>query len=89
MNRKIPKHPRWQYIQATFNPVKVNDLRPEMKEFIGQKFTWEYQWIQEQNERYPGQRVYRYPEHLREPGQNYPSYWVPECDLDFIKLVIT
>jgi hypothetical protein len=87
MNKKIPYHERWLFVLATFLPLKTDDLRPEMKEFIGQTLTWEYQWVQEENERYPGQRVYRYPENLRKPGKNCPAYWIPECDLDFIAMI--
>ena len=67
--------------KAKFQPYREDDLRPELKKFIGRILEFKYAWIMDEDGRFPGEVVYI----CNEPGF---YYWVPERDLIQIRLEI-
>jgi len=81
-NKKIPEIEPYSLIEAVYNPVRIDNLRPEWKPLVGQTFTWFFLWTQEHDEQYPGQRTF---EIYQQPERGLPHHWSPECDLSFIR----
>jgi len=83
-NKPIPELEKLQKIEATFRPTDTKTLRIEWLSYIGKTMIWYFVWTQEEDEPYPGQRTFIINE-IQYP--NNPHHWVPECDLDFIRIV--
>lgn len=64
-------------VKALYNPKKesLKTIRPEMKEYIGEEFTFQYSWLMDEHDLFPGAWALS--------PLNAPFYyWVPEFDLD-------
>lgn len=81
-NNKIPEIEPHSLIEAVYNPVLTDDLRPQWLTLIGKSFIWEWLWTQEQDEQYPGQRAFEVYQYYQ---KGLPFNWSPECDLSFIR----
>lgn len=71
----------YQQYRAVFQPVKTNDLKPGMSEFIGREGIFEALWIIEEGEKYAGQWAMNLP---REWGA--PFTWCPQEDIMLVSL---
>lgn len=70
---------RGDVVVATFQPKRLDDLKPEARNWIGYRGTWEYLWTIEAGN-YIGQIAFG----LLKDRHKAPFVWVPECDLDAI-----
>lgn len=62
----------YDQVEAVFRPNNVDDLRDEIRQHVGQKFTWRASWVIEDGP-YAGQWAM--------VPDNYLGFWAPECDL--------
>lgn len=60
---------------ARFKPIRTDDVRPEMRAFIGKSAEWHYAGHSDDDESYPGQSRW-----ITAPGEG-PPFWVPNEDL--------
>lgn len=69
-----------QIIEATFTPVRTDDLKPGMAEWIGRRCRWEALWSIEEddNANYAGQWAWNPTMPDRD---EFPYIWVPTEDL--------
>ncbi len=62
---------------ARFEPVRTDDLRPGVADWIGRVLDWEVQWLigPEDESSYEGHWACMPDDHA------FPAAWVPSCDL--------
>jgi len=66
---------------AVFKPIRLNDLREELKPLIGKLVALETSFFQDDGE-FANQQTYV----LADRG--YPGFWIPEEELIFLKKVV-
>lgn len=68
-------------VRAVFepHPDHVCTLREEVKGFIGKEYLFQYVWIMEENEQFPGMWAMM----PRDPEMKF-VHWVPEFDLKIL-----
>jgi len=78
---KVQQHQR---VRAVFKPTEahVRKLKDGLEKFIGDEFVFYCGWIAEEDEQFPGQKIF-----LPEQPQNGISLWVPECDLEILEVL--
>jgi hypothetical protein len=72
-------------VRAIFQPANehIHTLRDEYKQFIGKEFMFQYSWIMEEDEMFPGVWAL-----VPLPDNNeFVASWVPEFDLIIVELV--
>ena len=69
---------QFDIIDATFHPIRTDDLGLDALIFIGHRGKWQAMWIidEEDGGDYVGQWV------LSAYDFDFPAGWVPECDLE-------
>ena len=72
-------------VTAVYRPLRIDDLRPGVAEWIGHSFEWEAMWVIEDGP-YEGQWAMGMDRlGLRDRGEEVPPfYWCPLCDLEVI-----
>ncbi len=73
------KYSGYEPFKAKFQPYREDDLRVEVKKFIGRILEFQYAWTMDEDEQFPGEIAYM----CNEPGF---YYWVPERDIIKIKI---
>ena len=66
--------PDYGKFKAVFEPEKQDDLRPEIKKFIGQTLEFSYAWMMDEDDMFPNEAAYS----CHADGFHY---WVPEHDI--------
>jgi len=66
--------PDYSIFEAVFEPTKVDDLRPEIKQFVGQTLSFSYAWTMGDDDPFPSEIAYTCH------ADGFP-YWVPEHDI--------
>ncbi len=69
--------PQPWYIEATFQPKRRDDLRPEAQPFIGQRFVMRRGCLQAADDKFPGQWTWLV--------RSIDVGWIPDEDLVDIK----
>ena len=70
--------------EATFKPIKTDDLKNGSGDLIGWCGIWEALWIIESGE-YKGQWAMGIYDAKNQIGKMTTFIWVPECDLEIHK----
>lgn len=72
-------------VRAVFNPAKehINTLRDEMEPLIGKEAIFQYSWIMDEDDMFPGVWAL----HPVEIRGEFPYRWIPEFDLEIIEQV--
>ncbi|MCK9308827.1 MAG: hypothetical protein M0P99_00970 [Candidatus Cloacimonetes bacterium] len=68
---------QYRKIKAYFKPIRTDNLRPEVLSLIGEMFEWQYCYIMDENDVFPGVWA------LTTRDERF-GYWVPEFDLEII-----
>ena len=69
-------------VSAIFNPKVTTDLRPGLENVIGEEFVFQYGWIMEDDDQFPGVWAMTcYDPRFFE----YGATWAPEFDLKITK----
>ncbi len=68
------KMPDYSKFSAVYQPTRLDDLRPEVKQFIGQTLNFSYAWTMDEDDPYPDEIAYSCRH------KDFP-YWVPERDI--------
>lgn len=74
---------RYDIVDATFQPVKVRDVKLGAKGWIGRRCNWEAQWLIDEDDggSYVGQWAMMPIIRPLERHPEFPYIWVPLCDL--------
>ena len=73
---------RFERVAATFRPQRIDDLRPELKPWIGFCDVWYAAWTVESGP-YEGQWAMMLEDTTATRNEAaWPCYWVPLCDLE-------
>lgn len=70
------------HIVATFQPTRTDDLRDGASDFIGARGDYHFAGVQDEGA-YSGQRIWMPDRGVLPDG----IAWVPECDLQDIRLI--
>lgn len=69
-------------VKAIFKPQKIDDLRPGLEDLIGEEMTFQYSWIMEDDEQFPGVwAMLCFDERFIECD----CAWAPEFDLEVLR----
>ena len=71
---------RFDIVDAVFRPIRIDDLKPGVSDFIGHRGKWQASWMidEEDGGNYVGQWAMT-------PYDFHAVFvWVPECDLELI-----
>jgi hypothetical protein len=81
----VSEHNQFDIVDATFQPQRIDSLKPEARNWIGVRAFWEASWTIEKGP-YKNQWafVFKSSEFESDPP---PFSWVPECDLNIHALV--
>jgi hypothetical protein len=67
-------------VRCIFSPARADDLKPELRAWIGKEGAFEALWIINNDENYEGQWAMRLPQDWNVST----AIWVPECDLTIV-----
>ena len=77
-------------VKATFAPMRADDLRPGLSDWIGRRTLWQCVGEADADSEYAGQAAFRVAPKIEIEGQraglpfeawSFPATWIPECDL--------
>jgi len=82
-------------VRAVFKPLRTDDLRPGMAEWIGREDTWECNGMADRDSEYAGQAAFQVATHVQierhRAGVSFeqilpPCTWIPESDLQILEV---
>lgn len=75
-------------VDATFKPIKTDDLRIGVSDWIGRRIMWQCVGMADPESEYVGQAAFNLAPSIiigayqRGEFVYFPATWVPECDLE-------
>ena len=78
---KITK--QYEIVDAIYQPLRTDDLKPGMPEWIGRRENWHALWMIDEDDGgpYVGQWAMQPIVANHQPHPDFPYLWVPQCDL--------